>query len=98
MKRENFLWMSLGLIIGLGAMIYAPSIPKQDKCLTYKVGEKTAISYVLKPVVIKEKCEPIIKEVAQVCEIPKKEESVDVTEEKPERHRRRHRRYRRYWK
>lgn len=106
MKRESFLWFCLGMILGLGVIVASPQMSSNKKCETYKVSEKVATSYVLKPVVIKEKCSPVKQEQCEnisrqetttESESISQEEATNIKENKPER-RRRHRRYRRYWK
>lgn len=91
-------WLTAVFFAGcLAAFAVMPDPPTRNECVTYKIAQKTATAFVLKPpppiehvTVVKEAC-PMPQPAAE----PVSETIETKAEEKP-RHRR-HRRHRRHW-
>ena len=96
---NNLLYVACGIALGTALTFYHVDTPRSDDCGVYRVKQKVATAYVLKPPPAPEPehvfCptpiapKPVVEEV-------KTEEPV-VEEEKPRR-RHRHHRWRRYWR
>jgi hypothetical protein len=94
MRMNNYAYLGAGMLIGVGIVFYQVDTPKADKCETYKVSEKVATAYVLKP----PPSEVVYKACPQVTERVENVSEPEITKAEETKSRRRHRRWHRRWR
>jgi len=98
-----FTMFGVGLLIGTGVTIVSmPPIMKSRNCETYRVSNKVATSYALKPPFVNPEPAKCPVQVTKQCEnvsSPEVTNELETKDQEPRRHRRyRHHRTRAYWK
>ena len=100
MKTGTYVYGFLCVCAGSAATIIStPNPADKDACGTYKVHNKVATAYVLKPPpaeVVYKACPQVTEHVEQIDTSEKRVEETPKNEHEPRRHRRH--RVRRYWR
>ena len=100
MENGMFAAGILGIIVGAFlAVATAPNPANKEKCETYKVRNKVATAYVLKPPpaeIVYKACPQVTEHVEQIDTSDKRVEETPKNEHELRRHRRH--RVRRYWR
>lgn len=99
MTPRDTAYIAAGMFAGVAVVFYQVDTPRADKCETYKVSQKLATAYVLRPPpaeVRYEACPQTTVKAEPVSE-PIETKAEQPVEEKPRRHRRHHK-VRRYWR
>jgi hypothetical protein len=98
MDKKSYLCIMAGICMGgIGAIMFEPDPVDNDSCGTYKVRNKVATAYVLKPPpaeVVYKACPQTTENIDPVNTSEKRVEETPKNEHEP----RRHRRHRRHWR